>query len=86
MILRSLINLDGKIDEDGMIEIKSSNVAKVLCPYPNLTPLQAIKQIKIVREIFYHEDINKLNRQHNYYYQVQGSLNISRRKYYLFVI
>ena len=72
--------LDGKIDEDGMIEIKSPYVAK------NLTPLQAIKQIQIVREIFSREDINKLNRQHNYYYQVQGSLHISRRKYCLFVL
>ena len=73
-------SLDGKISEDGIIEIKSPYVAR------DLTPLQAIKEKKIVREIFHPTNIKKLNRKHNYYYQVQESLHISERKYCLFIL
>ena len=73
-------SLDGKIGEDGMIEIKSPYTAR------ELTPMQAIKQIKHVRDIFHPTNVKKLNRNHSYYYQVQGCLHVSQRKYCLFIL
>jgi len=73
---------DGTIDEDGLVEIKCPSSAK------ELTPDEAILQRK-----FTFWGINKkskeivgLNQNHNFYYQVQGQLHVTRRDYCLFVL
>lgn len=72
---------DGLIDSNGLVEIK--------CPFkafdaPVDTGIKA-------RTITCHKFDKKtesisLDKKHNYYFQVQGQLNISKRKYCLFVI
>lgn len=72
---------DGLIDDDGMIEIK--------CPYASFG-LKVDDQI-VKRKITCYsvdrksKDILGVNINHEYYYQIQGQLNIFKRKYCLFV-
>ncbi|XP_063217698.1 uncharacterized protein LOC134540509 [Bacillus rossius redtenbacheri] len=70
---------DGLVDEDGLVEVK--------CPYSarELNPLDAAMQLKT----FFCRVVDGelcLNRSHNYYYQVQGQLHITRRKWCDFVV
>lgn len=72
---------DGLIDDDGMIEIK--------CPYGSFG-LKVDDQI-ISRKITCYsvdrktKEITGVNKNHEYYYQIQGQLNIFKRNYCLFV-
>lgn len=73
---------DGLIGEDGILEIK--------CPAScnNLTPEEAILSRKVK---FWNVDkktnsISDINKHHVYYFEIQGQLHISRRKYCLFVL
>lgn len=73
---------DGLIGQDGIIEIKCPSGAATM------TPSEAIKNKKVT---FCTLDANdpikiKLKETHNYYYQVQGQLNITKRKYCYFVL
>ena len=71
---------DGIIGSEGIIEIKSpSSVA-------HLTPTQALDKNQRIRTIFSRHNINKMNTNHDYYYQVQGQLHISGRKYCIFIL
>lgn len=67
---------DGLIDDDGIVEIK--------CPYSarNLTPEQAITEKKI---IFWLAD-DTINVSHQWYFQIQGQLKITKKKYCVFAV
>lgn len=72
---------DGLIDEDGMLEIK--------CPYASFG--FNIDERILSRKISCYAVDRKtkkisLNQKHEYYYQIQGQLNIFKREYCLFVI
>lgn len=67
---------DGVIGEDTLVEIK--------CPYSaeNLDPDEAIIQKKItIWKTNKNKEITGIDRNHKYYYQVQGQLHITKRKY-----
>ncbi|CAI6376671.1 unnamed protein product [Macrosiphum euphorbiae] len=67
---------DGLIGEDTLVEIK--------CPYSaeNLDPNEAIIQKKItIWKTNKNKEITGIDRNHKYYYQVQGLLHITKRKY-----
>jgi len=67
---------DGLIGEDTLVEIK--------CPYSaeNLDPDEAIIQKKItIWKTNKNKEITGIDRNHKYYYQVQGQLHITKRKY-----
>ncbi|GBN00760.1 hypothetical protein AVEN_220265-1 [Araneus ventricosus] len=73
---------DGLIDDDGTVEIK--------CPSScsDLTPVESILKRKIT---FWtidkkNNEIKGINPKHLYYFQIQGQLHISKRKYCLFVV
>lgn len=70
---------DGLINEDSIIEVK--------CPYKiaEITPTEGIEMKKIDCCILHNNKL-KLKRNHDYYYQVQGQLQITRRKYCYFVV
>lgn len=72
-------SLDGKIDDDGIVEIKAPSSVQ------NLTPMEAIRQNAQIKRIFT-KNCRGMNPKHNYYYQVQGQLHISKRKYCYFVL
>ncbi|XP_046143470.1 uncharacterized protein LOC123988250 [Osmia bicornis bicornis] len=67
---------DGLINEEGIVEIKYPKTAE------NLLPEEAIKSVAVIRRIFADAEGNSLNRNHYYYYQVQGQLHVTdfRRK------
>ena len=71
---------DALIGEDGLLEIK--------CTYgaANMTAQQAIKTDKNTRAMFDTKNINKINKEHEVYYQIQGQLHITGRNYCMFVI
>jgi len=71
---------DGLIDENGLIEIK--------CPLSaeHLTAEEAIKTLPPLKGIFDKKNPNKINRNHRFFYQIQGQLNITRREYCIFAI
>ncbi|XP_076546922.1 uncharacterized protein LOC117610562 [Osmia lignaria lignaria] len=71
---------DGLIDKEGIVEIKCPKTAE------NLLPKEAIKSVAVIRRIFVDAEGNALNRNHYYYYQVQGQLHVTGRKYCLFCI
>ncbi|XP_076545135.1 uncharacterized protein LOC143305429 isoform X2 [Osmia lignaria lignaria] len=71
---------DGLVDEEGIVEIKCPKTAE------NLLPEEAIKSVAIIRRIFANAEGNALNKNHYYYYQVQGQLHVTGRKYCLFCI
>ena len=70
---------DGLVKEDGLVEIK--------CPYSimDATPEEAINN-KTIRWATLQNNKLKLNKNHKYFYQVQGQLHISRKEYCLFTI
>ncbi|XP_045764081.1 uncharacterized protein LOC123866492 [Maniola jurtina] len=70
---------DGLINEDSIIEVK--------CPYKivDMTPEEGIRKKKIDSCIL-QDNTLKLKRNHNYYYQVQGQLHITRRKLCYFLL
>ncbi|XP_070523169.1 uncharacterized protein [Cardiocondyla obscurior] len=71
---------DGVIDEDGLVEIK--------CPLSaeNLTAESAVQTLTSLKSIFDKRNPNEMNKNHRYFYQVQGQLNITQRQYCVFVI
>ncbi|KMQ86930.1 hypothetical protein RF55_13949 [Lasius niger] len=71
---------DGLIDNDGLVEIK--------CPLSaeNLTAEEAIKILPHLKGIFNKKNTDEINRNHRYYYQIQGQLNITQRNYCIFAI
>nr|XP_034194852.1 uncharacterized protein LOC117611076 [Osmia lignaria]XP_034194853.1 uncharacterized protein LOC117611076 [Osmia lignaria]XP_034194854.1 uncharacterized protein LOC117611076 [Osmia lignaria]XP_034194855.1 uncharacterized protein LOC117611076 [Osmia lignaria]XP_034194856.1 uncharacterized protein LOC117611076 [Osmia lignaria] len=71
---------DGLIDDDGLLELKCPQSAE------NLTAINAIETIRHLRNIFDKRDIQEMNRKHQYFYQVQGQLHITQRKYCIFAI
>ena len=71
---------DGIVDDDWILEIKSPYTAA------NMPAEKAIRNIPEVRRIFDKKNVEKINKKHKYYYQIQGQLHITRRKYCLFVI
>ncbi|KAM0724668.1 hypothetical protein ACS0PU_009052 [Formica fusca] len=71
---------DGLIEENGLVEIK--------CPLSaeHLTAEEAIKTLPFLKGIFDKKDPHKMNRNHRYFYQVQGQLNITEREYCIFAV
>jgi len=71
---------DGLIDEDGLVEIK--------CPLSaeNYTAEEAITKLPQIRNIFYKKNGDQMNRNHRFFYQVQGQLNITERDYCVFTV
>ncbi|XP_070167583.1 uncharacterized protein [Polyergus mexicanus] len=71
---------DGFIDEDGLVEIK--------CPLSaeHLTAEEAIKTLPQLKGIFDKSNADKMNRNHRFFYQVQGQLNIPQRNYCIFAV
>lgn len=70
---------DGLIGKDGIIEIK--------CPYNARlhTPEEAII-LKKVKFATYKDNVFSLKRNDNYFYQVQGQLHVTERKYCYFIL
>ncbi|XP_047023593.1 uncharacterized protein LOC124632693 isoform X2 [Helicoverpa zea] len=70
---------DGLLGTDGLVEIKCPSSAA------GLSPLEAVRQQKIK---FCLETANgmKLKKTHNYYFQVQGQLMVTKRKFCYFVV
>ncbi|KYN12747.1 hypothetical protein ALC57_15072, partial [Trachymyrmex cornetzi] len=66
---------DGLIDEDGVVEIKCPQSAE------HLTVEEAVETLVPLRAIFNKKDPEKMNRNHKYFYQIQGQLNITKRDY-----
>jgi len=71
---------DGLIDEDGLVEIK--------CPLSaeNLTADEAVQKLPLLKGIFDRKNNDKINRNHRFFYQVQGQLNITQRNYCIFAL
>ncbi|XP_076301517.1 uncharacterized protein LOC143219390 [Lasioglossum baleicum] len=71
---------DGLIDDDGIVEIK--------CPYTaeNVTPEEAIQSVQAVKTMFTDSTGTALRKTHRYFYQVQGQLHITGRKYCIFCV
>lgn len=70
---------DGLVGDDGLVEIKCPSSAK------NVSPEEAIN-MNIIKCCEMQNKKLHLKRNDNYYYQVQGALHISRRKYCYFCI
>jgi len=71
---------DGTIGEHGLVEIKCPANAKTY------TPAEAARNNKITScTVDENGDIH-LKKNHNYYYQVQGQLHITRKRFCLFVL
>jgi len=68
---------DGVIDNDFIVEVKCPKSAK------NLTVSEASQKIK---NFCIDKKTMKLNKKSNYYYQIQGQLQISNRKNCYFII
>lgn len=73
---------DGLIDEDGLIEVKCPNSAKGYS-YTDAVKNGRIKYIKYCKNT---NKIQGLKRTHAYYYQIQGQLHITGRKYCKFIV
>lgn len=71
---------DGLIEENGLIKIKYPVSAE------HLTAEKAIETLPFLKGIFDKKDPNKMNRNHRYFYQVQGQLNITQREYCIFAV
>lgn len=71
---------DGLIGDDGIVEVKCPATAA------NFTPVEAIENKKIT--FCTKDDCNniKIKRNHSYYYQIQGQLQITDRKYCIFIV
>ncbi|XP_076635450.1 uncharacterized protein LOC143348738 [Colletes latitarsis] len=68
---------DGVVDDDTIVEVKCPESTK------DLSPAEAIQQIPAIRRIFRGGEMNK---NHHYYYQVQGQLHITNRRTALFCL
>ncbi|XP_053976428.1 uncharacterized protein LOC128875103 [Hylaeus volcanicus] len=66
---------DGIVDDDTIVEVKCLESVK------DLSPAEAIQQLPAIRRIFRGDEMNK---NHHYYYHVQGQLHITNRQYCLF--
>ncbi|XP_054005272.1 uncharacterized protein LOC128890641 [Hylaeus anthracinus] len=71
---------DSVIGEDGIVEIKCPKSAE------DVTPEEAITTKKSVKAIFTDSTGSALRKTHPYFYQVQGQLDITGRKYCLFCL
>ncbi|XP_071652583.1 uncharacterized protein [Temnothorax longispinosus] len=71
---------DGLIDEDGLVEIKCPKSAE------NLTAEEAIETSASLRNIFDKNNRDNMNKNHRFFYQVQGQLNITQREYCIFAV
>ncbi|KYM99282.1 hypothetical protein ALC62_09978 [Cyphomyrmex costatus] len=71
---------DGLIEENGLVEIKCPLSAK------DLTAEEAIQTLPSLKNIFNKKNLDKMNSNHRYFYQVQEQLNIARRDYCLFAL
>lgn len=71
---------DGLIDDTGMIEVKCPSSAQTF------TPKEAAEKVPAVHKwcSFENEEM-QLNVKHDYYFQIQGNLHISKREYCLFI-
>lgn len=69
---------DGLIDDDGIVEVKCPHSAK------DMPPEAAIQQIPHLKSIFDKRNNELMNKNHVYYYQVQGQLHVTNRKYCIF--
>ncbi|KYM95153.1 hypothetical protein ALC62_14214 [Cyphomyrmex costatus] len=71
---------DGLLEEDGLVEIK--------CPLSaeNLTAEEAIHTLPRLKGIFDKKDPNAMNRNHRFFYQIQGQLNIAQRIFCIFAV
>ena len=68
-------------DGEGVVEVKTSLQAK------DLMVEEAIIQCKSLKTIFVHKNGEyQLSTRHHYYYQVQGQLHITQRKYCIFAL
>lgn len=70
---------DGLIGERGIVEIKCPQVAG------NMSPKDAARK-KVVKFMDILNDKLHLKRTHNYYFQVQGQLHITKREYCIFIV
>lgn len=71
---------DGLIGSDGLVEVKCPITAQ------GKTFAQAYASVPTVRRMFAKNDPTQLNPNHHYYYQVQGQLNITGRRYCKFAV
>jgi len=75
---------DGLLGEDGLVEIKCPSAAQ------NLTPEEAIILNKGNCWNFWtrnkDQQITGVNKNHDYFYQIQGQLHITKRSYCKFVV
>lgn len=71
---------DGLIDDDGIVEIKCPLSAK------DVAPQVAIQQITHLKSIFDKKNNELMNENHVHYYQVQGQLHVTKRKYCIFAL
>lgn len=72
---------DGLINDDTVVEIKCPSSAK------ELTPDEAIIKRKFTFwTVTKSGEIDGVNKNHNFYYQIQGQLQVTRRKYCIFAM
>uniref|UniRef100_A0A1B6E7F7 YqaJ viral recombinase domain-containing protein n=1 Tax=Clastoptera arizonana TaxID=38151 RepID=A0A1B6E7F7_9HEMI len=72
---------NGLIDDDGIVEIKCPSSAK------NMTPEEAILAKKFTFwKVTKTGEIGSVNENHNFYFQIQGQLLITHRKYCEFAL
>ncbi|XP_076685808.1 uncharacterized protein LOC143377889 [Andrena cerasifolii] len=66
---------DGIIGQEGIVEIKCTKSAE------SFTQEEAIEKVPAVRRMFTHKTVISMKETHHYFYQVQGQLHITDRKY-----
>jgi len=71
---------DGVIEENGLVEIKCPLSAEYL------TAEKAIETLPSLKNIFDKKNPHEMNRNHRYFYQIQGQLNITQREYCIFAV
>lgn len=71
---------DGLIGDEGIVEIKCPSSAA------NFSPKDAINNNKITFAFIDGSGNVKLKKNHNYFFQVQGQLHITKRSYCVFII
>ena len=71
---------DGIIGEEGIVEIKCPKSAE------NFSPEEAIENVPAVRRMFARKTGISMNKAHHYFYQVQGQLHVTDRKYCIFCL
>ncbi|XP_076665658.1 uncharacterized protein LOC143367585 [Andrena cerasifolii] len=71
---------DGIIGQEGILEIKCPKSAE------NFTPEEAIEQVPAVRRMFTRNAGISISKTHHYFYQIQGQLHITDRKYCIFCL